>query len=436
MPAPPTTTARHRRWERLGLAGLALAVVTAGVLLVVAPADSTDTELRTRAELQALVDRWADAVRHGDHEAMASVVDVDAAVLFDSEMSRARSLAAIPLSDFGYELGQEPGLSVPDEITARYGPDAVRAQGLYLRYAVDGIDDEPTRRPVTALFVRRPDGWRLADDAPDLPGAATWRGPWDHGPRYVVSVDTAGGRSMVIGSPARRDLTEAIADEFDAAVDAVSDVWGDEWPQRALVVVTGSREEFTHQVGTRHDGDHIAAVSVSDAVDPERGTATGRRIVFGPDAGGRLTGAGLRAVLRHEMVHVAARTDTVDGSPLWILEGYADYVGYRGSGTDVRRIAPTLASETLVSGPPAELPDDADFASGERARAAYEKAWSIAAFTADEFGTDRLTELYRALARGPITPDRLDDVLGDVVGLKADEFVEQWGEWLSIRLGR
>jgi len=406
------------------------------VLLVVAPADSSDADLRTRTELQSLADRWADAVRYGDEAALTSVVDADAAVLLDAEIRRARSLAAVPLADFGYEVGPEPGPDVPDEMAARYAPDPVQARGLYLRYAVAGIDDEPTRRPVTALFVRRPDGWRLADDAPDLPGAVTWRGPWDHGPRYLASVDTEGGRSMVIGSPARRDLTDAIADELDSAVDAVSDIWGDRWPQRALVVVTGSREEFTHQVGTRHDGDHIAAVAVSDAVDPERGSATGRRIVFSPDAGGRLTGAGLRAVLRHEMVHVAARTDTVDGSPMWILEGYADYVGYRDSGTDIRRIAPTLASETLASGPPRALPDDADFASGERARAAYEKAWSLAAFTADEFGTDRLTELYRALARGPIEPDRLDDVLGDVLGLSTGEFVEQWGEWLSLRFGR
>jgi len=442
VPAPASTN-RHCRWERLGFAGLVLAVVAAGVLLVVAPADSADTDRSTRTELQSLIDRWGDAVRDVDRDALASVIDPTATALLEAEIARAESLAGLPLTDFGYELGPEPDLDVPASLAATFGTDAVRAHILYLRYAVDGIDDEPTRRPVTALFVERPGGWLLADDAPDLPGAVTWRGPWDHGRLYVLEVPTSGGRSLVIGPADRRDLIEATALELDSAVDAVSEIWGDDWPRRSLVVATGSREEFTHQVGSNHDGEEIAAVAVSDAVRPGSAIATGQRIVFAPNAAERLSRAGLRAVLRHEMVHIAARTETVDGSPLWILEGYADYIGYRGTGTapaggvsadDLRRTAPTLVATVREDGPPDALPGDTEFSAAEDARTAYETAWSVAAFTAEEFGTDTLTSLYRELATGPVDRDGVDDALRKVVGIGTDDFVGRWGEWVTERL--
>ncbi|MDX5311621.1 MAG: hypothetical protein LPK23_09670, partial [Rhodococcus sp. (in: high G+C Gram-positive bacteria)] len=158
--------------------------------------------------------------------------------------------------------------------------------------------------------------------------------------------------------------------------------------------------------------------------------ATGQRIVFSPAAEQRLDEAGLRAILRHELTHVAARTDTVDGSPLWILEGYADYVGYRGTGGDLAAIAPTLAAVVAERGAPSTLPADAEFA-GDGARLAYESAWSIAAFVAEEFGSERLTALYRRLSAGPADTRELDAALGDVLGVDADQLVDRWGSRLE-----
>ncbi|MEE2031545.1 hypothetical protein [Rhodococcus chondri] len=452
MPAPaPSSSAagvRRRapdapRWERYGLAGLLLAVIVVGGLVVIAPADSTATD--RRVAVQALLDAWAGAIRAGDEDALAAVIDPDAARgLLTAELRRMSALAAVPLADFGYELGPEPLTPVAGDVAARFGDDPVSEATVYLRYAVDGIDEPPTRKPVTALLVERPSGWRLVDDeaaAADPGGdSGTWRGPWDYGPLVVLDTGTAGGSSLVMGHPDRRELIEAVAAELGSAVDAVSEVWGATWSQRALVVVTGSQEEFTHLVGTSHNGAEIAAVAVSDAVDPARDTATGQRIVFSPTAGERLSRAGLRAVLRHELVHIAARSRTVDGSPLWILEGYADYIGYRGShgdrvvGGDVARIAPALTEKVRGTGPPVALPPDGDFTDPIRSRAAYETSWSLAAFTADQFGLDRLTSLYRALAAGPVPAGRLDAVLSETTGLDTDTFLERWARWLSANV--
>ncbi|MEU5842796.1 hypothetical protein [Rhodococcus sp. NPDC047139] len=443
MPARSSSSAGTRRWERLGLAGLVLALATAGFLLVVDPAGTGGVDTQVRADLQMVLDEWADAVRTGDSEALGTLIDDSSPALLEAERQRLAALSSVPLADFGYELVPEPALPLSGEAVTRFGADEVRAHRVLLRYAVDGIDDVPTRRPVTILFVHRPQGWRIADDAPVLAGAesVTWRGPWDHGPLHVAAVQTEGGRSLVIGHPDNATFVDRTARELPSAVESVDELWGGDWPRRALILVTSTREEFTHLVGPRHDGDDIAAVAVSDDVDHERRIATGRRIVFNPAASDRLDDTTLAVVLAHEMVHVAARADTVDGSPMWMLEGFADYVGHRTAAgdpetrgrTDVWRVAPTLSGQVASAGAPDSLPADDDF-TGERSALAYETAWSIAAFTADEFGHDRLVALYRALATGPVPSARLDAVLTEFLGVDTAGFVDRWGRWLDERV--
>lgn len=442
MPAPETLPRIRRRlpWEWIGLAALVVAATTVGVLFVDLDADE-QSESAVRVELQALLDSWAEAVRTDDRAAFAGIVDTGTGPeLLEAEVDRARALRSVPLADFGYELGAEPTVGVPGEVSDRFGGDPVRSLTALLRYEIAGVDEAPTRKPVTLLVVSRDDGWKIASDRP-LPDSVstTWRGPWDHGPLDVTTTATAGGTSMILAHPDTADLAADIADELPSAVDAVSKVWGADWPKRSLIWVTSSRDEFTDLVGTAHNGDEIAAVAISDAVDPERDRATGQRIVFSPAAGSRLSRQGLRAVLRHELTHIAARPRTVDGSPLWILEGYADYIGYRSddgvpvTGADLRRIAPNLAEDVVLRGAPSQIPTDDDFADPDRSRTAYETAWSLAAFLAEEHGRDQLTALYRALADGPAGDDLSHDFAA-TVGASVDEVVDRWGEWLSNRL--
>ncbi|MFZ2530519.1 MAG: hypothetical protein WAX14_23180 [Rhodococcus sp. (in: high G+C Gram-positive bacteria)] len=453
MPESSPSTRRARRWERLAVAGFAAVVAAVVPLVLFVPDDSTASEPESesvatqRDEVQTLLDTWAIAVRTGDVDAMGDLVDDQARPGFlEAELSRSAALSQVPLVDWGYELSAEPATSAPPDVVARLGADQAQTHTAYLRYAIEGIDAESTRKPVAVVVVRRDDGWRLVDDEPGG-GRDTWRGPWDFGPLVVETVEPVesvapvesgglrpGGTSLVIGHPEQEQLIDAIAGEMRSAVDAVDQVWGQEWARSSLVLVTASHDEFTHQVGDRYNGDGVAAVAVSDAVDPDAGRATGQRIVFSPATGDRLTEDGLRAVLRHELTHIAARAHTVDGSPLWILEGYADYIGYRGTDEDFRRTAPTLSDTVTRTGIPSALPDDAEFA-GDRSVLAYEKAWSIAAYTADNYGSERLTELYRRLAHGPVDEPGLDAALTDVLGADTDAFVATWGRWIDRRLG-
>jgi hypothetical protein len=444
----PTPRRQARPWERAALAGLGLAVVvvlaltgfshtdrgadgTAGA----APAD----EASRTAQVQALLDTWASAVRTNDEAALPGLMDKAAAPGFlAAETRRAANVAGVEFSDWGYEIAGGSETVVPAGLVDALGADEVWAPVVQLRYAIAGADESPTRKPVALVVARRGDRWALVSDSATADDERrTWRGPWDFGPVVSRRVDTGDGKtSVVLGHPENATMVDRLADELPAAVVNATQLWGSRWAGRALVWVAGSQDEFTALVGPNHDGRDIAAVAISDAVDPDAATVSGQRIVFSPASAERLTDVTRRAILRHELTHVAARAETVDRSPMWVLEGYAEYAAYRGTGEPVRQIAPALTAQVGAEGAPTEFPDDTDFSGyGARGSVAYETAWSINAFVAEEYGESRLTELYRTLAVGEADPETVDGRLSDVLGVDAEQFRDRWTDWVRARLG-
>ncbi len=127
---------------------------------------------------------------------------------------------------------------------------------------------------------------------------------------------------------------------------------------------------------------------------------------------------------------------TVDGSPQWVLEGFAEYCGHRGDAHSFSQVAPTVTTRARAGQLPADLPADNDFAptSDNDAALAYEQAWSANAFVADRFGESELVALYRRLATGPQDEAALDRGLHGTLGLSRAEFVTAWREWIKARV--
>jgi hypothetical protein len=383
-----------------------------------------------------LLAAWGTAVRSDDVDTLRSLFDPSADPAFvDAEIRRAQNLTGVPLADFGYEVDPNtPETPVPpataDAIT---GAVDVWAPPVVLRYEYAGADIGPTRQPVSLLVARRGDDWKLVSDSTLGDSTrSTWRGPWDFGPVVVRSVDTGGTTSVVLGHEDRRATIDALADDTAAAVSAVTDFWGVGWSRRAVVVVTSSDAEFAATTGTAASNTDTAATTVSDPVTS--GFATGQRIVFSPSSQDRLTDFTRGTVLRHELTHVAARVATVDTAPLWMLEGFADYSGYRGTGRSFAQLAPTLTAIVRAAGPPRVLPIDSDFgAGGARGATAYESAWSVNAYVADRFGEPMLRTLYRAVASAPSNPTVLDGNLRRTLGVGTDDFLNGWGAWVNER---
>ncbi|NKY44191.1 hypothetical protein [Nocardia cerradoensis] len=258
-----------------------------------------------------------------------------------------------------------------------------------------------------------------------------------YGPVVAQQVSGDDGKlSVVLGHPYQRGDVDQLAREVGPAVTAVSEVWGTEWAHEAVVAVASSSSEFaalTHATGSVSG--EVAAASVSDPFVPGTQPA-GQRIVFAPDAGRRLGPDGLRETLRHELTHIAARARTVDGSPQWVLEGFAEYCGHRGDQQRFAQVAPTVTTRARSGDLPADLPGDTAFAPspGTDAALAYEQAWSANAFVADRFGEPKLVALYRRLATGPQDQAALDRGLRDTLGLGHTDFVSAWRDWIKARV--
>lgn len=435
------TTHQVRPWERFALGGLVVAVaavmgfaalarekVPTEADASIAAAESAATERATNVD--GLLDRWAAAVRAGDEQAVASLIDPAADPSFrEQQINRAQWAAAVPFAEFGYELAAETVESAPAEIAEKYPDVELWAPTVYLSHAIVGADERPTRQPLSLLVGQRGDQWTLIADGPAADGDdGMWRGPWDFGPIVSTTAATIGGESVILSHPGSEAISRALADDLGGAINHVSSVWGDQWAQRAVVIVTNTQEEFTALVGAGYDGANVAAVAVSDSPSSRGEVPSGQRIVFSPSASERLDAQELAAVLRHELTHIAARGVTVDGSPMWILEGYAEYVAHRDDPRSARAIAPELAGRVDVGDFSAVVPSVDDF-SGESAALAYERAWSMATFVAQRFGEPQLTALYRALAGGPKTDAEVDAAVQSVLAVGTEALLAEWTQW-------
>ncbi|GAB2557283.1 peptidase MA family metallohydrolase [Nocardia heshunensis] len=287
--------------------------------------------------------------------------------------------------------------------------------------------------PTLRAVVPSPDSGGLTASDPQVP--VVKRTMEYYGKPVAETVATGSDRvGVVLGHAGQRADIDTLANELAAATNAVTSLWGPQWNQAPVVVVASSPAEFAAL--TRAVGDVPAEVAASTVVDPVRPGAelTGQRVVFGPEAGRRLGADGLRSVLRHELTHMATRKITVDGSPLWMLEGAAEYTAHRGLHEPVSRIAPTLTTRARTGDLPADLPTDALFepASGQ-ASLAYEQGWSVCAFVADHYGDPKLVDLYHVLAAGPKDRAALDTAFRDTLATGYTDFVTAWRGWISTR---
>ncbi|MGQ0838618.1 basic secretory protein-like protein [Actinokineospora sp.] len=389
----------------------------------VGPADAERADAIT-----ALLARRADAMVNRDEAAFVGTLDPQADPTFlETQRELYANLATVPLDAWSYLVHPDDTLdlsTLPDpaaDLTAA----ELWAPGVELRYALRGIDRTPTTRAMGYLFVRRGEQWFLRSDTAlgDL-GRRTWRGPWDFGPCQVTT--TAHG--LVLAHPGSQPMVDRLVRELDSSVRSVTQVWGAEWPQRVALFLPDSPTEMRAMVGPDFPVESVVAVAIADRVDTAAGTATGQRVVLSPMGSRALSVASLRVVLRHEITHVAARVATVDGSPMWLLEGFADYVGYRDSGIGLAQGAPDLARMVRESGPPGALPEDRSFRGKDRELdLAYQQAWSIARFLAERFGEAKLVETYRALAgAGPVSAGETDDLLRRSVGLDRAGVLREW----------
>ncbi|MFF3347737.1 hypothetical protein [Streptomyces sp. NPDC002779] len=362
-----------------------------------------------REAVQRVLDRRAAAIVERDESAF---VRTGARSGFDD-------LREVPFAEWSYRV---TGL--------RRSGDSATAQAE-LRYRLRGDD----RAPVTAarslrLSLDAGGAWYVESERPAREAADQL---WDQGRVDVVR----GERSIVLGVGQSGARLRTFADLADRAVPAVNRAWDAEWPRRLVVLVPQSLEAMAGLLGSPASSYRgIAAVTTGETGAPADAPAD--RIILNPVAYGVLGQSGKQVVLTHEATHVATRAHTSAATPLWLSEGYADWVGYLGTGRSPVEAAPELWQAVTEGEIPAGLPTDEDFGfTGDSAglAQAYESGWMACRMIAERWGEERLAEFYRAVGGHEKRPGAVEEAMDRVLGTTVADFTVQWRDYLRTQFG-
>ncbi|GGY53001.1 hypothetical protein GCM10010384_68320 [Streptomyces djakartensis] len=359
------------------------------------------------ADVQRLLDRRAAAVLDHDERAYARTGTAP-------DLARLRH---VPLADWSYR------------VTGLHRTGGTATADAELRYRLAGHDRAPVTAGRTLRVSRDADGqWSVDAERPAKKSAQQL---WDQGVVQVVR----GEHSLVLGVGQSGRSLRDFAALADRAVPAVSQAWGTDWGRQVVVLVPKSLEGMAGLLGSPASSYRgIAAVTTGET----GARAPADRVIVNPDAFALLGGPGEQVVLTHETTHVATRRDTTAATPLWLSEGYADWVGYRATGRTPSEVAPELARAVTRGRVPAGLPDDEDFGftgDGSRLARAYESGWTACLLIADRWGEARLGDFYRAVGEHRKRTGAVEEAMREVLGTTREEFTGLWREYLREQFG-
>lgn len=456
------------RPSRVGAAGCA--VLGSLALLASLTGCSSRTSSSARfPDVQRMLDARARAVQHRDEAGFLAAVDPRATGYLARQRSMFAHLAGVPLADWRYDLDTIGAFPLPD------GDSGERlAAKVRLRYRLKGFDSAPVNAVQYLTLTERDGRWLISSDTD---GAATGKSGtrqlWDQGPVRLVR----GRYSLVLGGAAHPARLKDLARRADRAVPAVSAAWKGDWARKVVVEAPDSVERMAQLMGSDDPSGYTGIAAVTTGEAGAVTTAPADRVIINPDAYEELNDLGRRVVLTHETTHVATRTVTTAATPLWLSEGFADWVAYRGTRRKAATAAPELTRAVHTGSLPTRLPTDADFgfrAGADRLATAYEGSWLACRMIAEKWGEQKLIAFYRAAGssalrtsaaggstgapmeaattvpsgsrsaspaadsrhRPPTRADSTDRTMRSQLGIGLGEFIREWRAYVRELLGR
>lgn len=401
-----------------------------------------------RQLIEALLDGRAQAVRSRDRMAFLATLGWADPGYRTRQEQVFDNLMRLPVTGWRERLGDAR------PVASRRGRTTLK---LTLRYRFKGFDRSDVGR-VRYLTVARRDGvgWVIVGDG-QAQGFADETEIWDTGRIGLVR----GPRSLVIGSAPPGTLSE-VSRRLEAAVPVVTQAVGPRWAQKVVALVPGDSAQAARLAGVGSSagsgtptapgvpaagpgsavdgpadpGDMAALAAVAPGAEP--GSRGEDRVVVSPTVFARLNPLGRRVILTHELTHVATDAARDSARPLWLIEGMADHVGYRGTGVKVTEAAGELRREVAAGRLPADLPRPADFTAGSsRLPQAYEESWLACRMIAERYGESALLRLYRSAGRlgGDADAETGEaGALSDVLGISRDHLVSEWRAYVQEAL--
>jgi hypothetical protein len=368
------------------------------------PSNSAAAVTARRVAIDTILIRRAKAVQTVDEAMFLQDIDPANTSLRAEQQVLFANLVEIGFTELGYSQAEE-----------RFDPAVAKAHGrttylvrVLMRYQIPKVDFTPVTTELGYTFVNRAGHWLLTDDDDldeDLsPGAH--HEAWDlgrievhRGPRVLVVVekgDIKHGRAIVT------EATEALAE--------VTAYWPRRWLGSVFVIALDESDVRDARFADEDIESAASAGSTFSSLpgqDTADGTVAGAYIVINPTERDRVD----EILLSHEITHVAT-ADLGGYEPLWLAEGAAEYVSWRGieaiSGPgEVAKWEQEVVDDALPT--LRSLPSDTGFY--QNTADVYGVSWLAVRFLVKRLGLQQVEDLYEDMARHGTDQQSRDRIL-------------------------
>jgi hypothetical protein len=379
------------------------------VLLVATAAPAAQSEsvvAGQRDAIQGLLDARAEAYLARDRHAFLATVATDSAPFRSRQEDFFAFSRSIPFDSYRLEADWDHygDLARPAD-ASRYGnADDVVILLVHEKYMIRGFDERPAVEEYVYTFVERDGEWLIAEDSDlDSVGLQSVRHLWDSGPVVVERSEHFTLYRHPCGE--KVGCVQLPPDFLSTAEEALAHVdrhWRVPWRHKVLILVPTTTEELGRMLQATFELDNFVAFAYSTYETGESFDLAGYRIMLNwPQIEGRGSDS-IRAIMAHELLHVATRPVTGPFVPTFVEEGLAEHVGQAGDSDALSFLESEIASGTFDG----RLPRDFEFVTGDGFDIfrSYQEALSAMDFLARRWGEADLRRFYLRLGRPEFAP--------------------------------
>lgn len=405
----------RRSWRRV-LATLLVtttAVVTAVVLLsderYVAPAPPpAATGVDAGAAATALVG-LAEALSRGDEPAAAALAPAGDGAAGDLLGALAGNAARLRVGEVTLRFVDQVGV---------LGQDGSWTARVDLAWELRGRPTGPARARSEVEV-----GLRQGEGSVAVTGFTGGRVPlWLRGP---VQVERGAGTVVVTAGRDPAPYAAMAARALPQVRRVLPDVGGD-----LVVEVPDSSAELDAVLGVP-EGTYRAVAAVTASVDGSTAESAPVHVFVNPQEFDRLRRTGAQVVMTHEAVHALTGAPT-SRAPVWLVEGFADYVALRDVEVPLSRTAAQVLAQVRREGAPDRLPGEAEFdVTAPHLGAAYEAAWLACRALVELSSEEALLAVYDAAGAGT----DVESALREETGVDLATLTDRWRQLLLDAAG-
>lgn len=365
---------------------------------------------RRQHAIDGLLKRRAQAVRSGNELLFLADVDPANTMLRNEQRVLFANLVELGLDELSYQQADE---RFDQSVVHTHGPSTYLVRVL-MTYRIDKIDAEPVRTELGYTFVQKAGRWLLVDDddIDDELGPGAHQEPWDLG-RFEVHRSP---RVMVLVDKGNTRRAKQIGVEAREALQTVSAYWPRTWQGSVLVAALNEVNVRDARFADEDVESAASATSTYSSLPGERtadGEIAGAYIVINPSQRSQID----EILLSHEFTHVAT-ADLGGYEPLWLAEGVAEYVSWKGieaisGAAEVADWEADVVEDALPA--MTALPADSGFYDNQGD--VYGVSWLAVRHLVKHLGVDRVLELYSDIARHGVDQASRDRIMLAHTGL-------------------